>query len=77
MKRMSNKLMLLLAAMLLAVSAISCSKSNDEPEPGNGTPPEPISTPEIKYELNSKAMLVPEETCKNLLSVDTLTHRLT
>lgn len=77
MKRLSNKLMLMLAAMLLAVFTFSCSKNNDEPEPGGGgIIPDPVTPSEIKYELNANAVFVPKEVCQNLVSVDTLNHRL-
>ena len=77
MKRLSNKLMLMLAAMLLAVFTISCSKSSDEPEPGGGgIISDPVTPSEINYELNANAVLIPKEVCQNLVSVDTLGHRL-
>ena len=68
--------MLMLAAMLLAVFTISCSKSSDEPEPGGGgIISDPVTPSEIKYELNANAVLIPKEVCQNLVSVDTLGHR--
>ncbi len=77
MKRLSNKVMLMLAAMQLAVFTISCSKSSDEPEPGGGgIISDPVTPSEIKYELNANAVLIPKEVCQNLVSVDTLGHRL-
>ena len=72
---MEKKLMLMLAAMLLAVFTISCSKSSDEPEPGGVITPDPVTPSEIKYELNANAVLIPKEVCQNLVSVDTLGHR--
>lgn len=78
MKRLTSKLMLLLTAMLVVVFTVSCSKSSDEPEPGGGgITPDPVTPSEVKYELSPGAVLVPKETCQNLVSVDTLAHRLT
>ena len=70
-------LTLLSALFLLSGLMASCSK-DDKDDKGGGIAPDPnIPTlSEIKYDLSQQAVIIPEAVTKQLISVDTLGHKL-
>lgn len=70
-------LTLLSALFLLSGLTASCSK-DDKDDKGGGIAPDPnIPTlSEIKYDLSQQAVIIPEAVTKQLISVDTLGHKL-